>query len=94
MPVQRSERPTDWPGIVLIAVALVSLQIILSRWPNPLTTGSVLRAFAALAWLGATALILFGVWQTSARNRAPLLRLELLRDRYVLSSALIGVLTE
>jgi MFS transporter, DHA2 family, multidrug resistance protein len=91
MPVQRSERPTDWPGIVLIAVALVSLQIILSRGQIDDWFGS--PRIRLLAWLGATALILFGIWQTSARNRAPLLRLELLLDRYVLSSVLIGVLT-
>src|ERR1700757_1046567 len=91
MPVQRSERPTDWPGIVLIAVALVSLQIILSRGQIDDWFGS--PRIRLLAWLGATALILFGIWQTSARNRAPLLRLELLLDRHVLSSVLIGVLT-
>jgi DHA2 family multidrug resistance protein len=46
-----------------------------------------------LAWLAGATLILFAIWQTSSRNRSPLLRLELLRDRYVLSSALIGVFT-
>src|ERR1700691_886311 len=91
MPVQRSDRPTDWPGIALIAVTLVSLQIILSRGQIDDWLGS--PRIPLFAWLGATALILFGIWQTSARNRAPLLRLELLLDRYVLSSALIGVLT-
>jgi MFS transporter, DHA2 family, multidrug resistance protein len=91
MPVQRSERPTDWPGIILIAVTLVSLQIILSRGQIDDWFGSA--RIRMLAWLGAMALILFGIWQTSPRNRAPLLRLELLLDRYVLSSALIGVFT-
>jgi len=91
MPVQRSGRPTDWPGIVLIAVTLVSLQIILSRGQIDDWLGS--PQIRLLAWLGTSALILFGIWQTSPRNRAPLLRLELLLDRYVLSSALIGVLT-
>jgi DHA2 family multidrug resistance protein len=91
MPVQRSDRPTDWPGIVLIAVTLISLQIILSRGQIDDWFGS--PRIRLLAWLGGAALVLFAIWQTSPRNRAPLLRLELLLDRYVLSSALIGVFT-
>jgi MFS transporter, DHA2 family, multidrug resistance protein len=91
MPVQRSHGPTDWTGIVLIAVTLVTLQIILSRGQIDDWFGS--PRIRLLAWLGGTALALFAIWQTSPRNRAPLLRLELLLDRYVLSSALIGVFT-
>ena len=91
MPVQRSERPTDWLGIVLIIVTLVSLQVILSRGQIEDWFGS--PRIRALAWLGATALILFAIWQTSPRNQSPLLRLELLFDRYVLSSVLIGIFT-
>jgi MFS transporter, DHA2 family, multidrug resistance protein len=91
LPVERSERPTDWLGIILIVVTLVCLQIILSRGQIDDWFGS--PRIRMLAWLGATALILFAIWQTSPRNPAPLLRLELLFDRYVLSSALIGVFT-
>jgi DHA2 family multidrug resistance protein len=91
LPVERSERPTDWLGIVLIVVTLVSLQVILSRGQIDDWFGS--PRIRMLAWLGATALILFAIWQTSPRNPAPLLRLELLFDRYVLSSALIGIFT-
>ena len=91
MPVQKAERPTDWLGIVLIGLALISLQIILSRGQIDDWFGS--PRIRLLAWFGATTLVLFAIWQTSARNRAPLLRLELLFDRYVLSSALIGVFT-
>src|SRR6202161_413044 len=80
MPVQRSDRPTDWPGIALIAVTLVSSQVILSR-------GEIDDWFRSprirlLAWLGGAAFVLFAIWQTSPRNRAPLLRLELLLDRH------------
>jgi len=46
-----------------------------------------------LTWTSAGALMLFVVWQASPRNRTPLLRLDLLRDRHVTSSALIGVFT-
>jgi DHA2 family multidrug resistance protein len=91
LPAQRSHRPTDWPGILMIAVTLVSLQVILSRGQIDDWFGS--PRIRLLAWLGGAALVLFAIWQTSPRNRAPLLRLELLRDRYVLSSALIGVFT-
>jgi MFS transporter, DHA2 family, multidrug resistance protein len=57
MPVQRSERPTAWPGIILIAVTLVlvSLQIILSRGEIDDWFGS--PRVRMLGWLGATALI-------------------------------------
>jgi DHA2 family multidrug resistance protein len=36
---------------------------------------------------------LFAFWQATPLNPAPLMRLDLLRDRYVLSSASIGVFT-
>jgi DHA2 family multidrug resistance protein len=91
LPPQPSHRPTDWPGIVLIGVTLVSLQIILSRGQIDDWLGS--PRIRMLVWLGGTTLVLFAIWQTSSRNRSPLLRLELLLDRYVLSSALIGVFT-
>jgi MFS transporter, DHA2 family, multidrug resistance protein len=91
LPVQRSERPTDWLGIILIIVTLVALQVILSRGQLEDWFGS--PRIRAPAWLGATALILFAIWQTSPRNQSPLLRLELLFDRYVLSSVLIGIFT-
>jgi MFS transporter, DHA2 family, multidrug resistance protein len=91
LPVDRSDRPTDWLGIILIVVTLVSLQVILSRGQIDDWFGS--PRMRMLAWLGGTALILFAIWQTSPRNLAPLLRLELLFDRYVLSSALLGIFT-
>jgi DHA2 family multidrug resistance protein len=93
VPVQKAgpSATTDWPGVVLIAVALISLQVILSRGQIDDWFGS--SHIRLLAWLGATAFILFALWQTSPRNHSPLLRIELLRDRYVLSSVLIGVCT-
>jgi len=80
---------TDWLGITLIAVSLISLQILLNRghiddwWESPF--------IRLLSWLSATAFGAFVYWQTSPRNSAPLMRLDLLLDRYVLSAALIGV---
>ena len=82
---------TDWPGIGLIALSLICLQIVLSRGPIDDWLGS--PRIQHLAFAGAASLALFVVWQSSAHNRAPLLRLDLLRDRNVVASALIGVFT-
>src|SRR6185436_15832023 len=66
----------DWPGIALLGVGLVALQIILSRGEIDDWFGS--QHIQALAWLSAVSLGLFFVWQTSAHNPSPLLRLDLL----------------
>jgi DHA2 family multidrug resistance protein len=91
----QSEHPssaaTDWLGIVLIALALISLQVILSRGQIDDWFGSPL--IRLLAWASAACFVLFVLWQSSRRNRAPLLHLDLLRDRNVMSAALIGVFT-
>jgi MFS transporter, DHA2 family, multidrug resistance protein len=91
--VQRTERlaATDGPGIILIAIALVSLQIILSRGEIDDWFGS--SHIRTLSWISASAFIAFVLWQSSTRNPSPLLRLDLLRDRNVMSSALLGVFT-
>jgi DHA2 family multidrug resistance protein len=92
-PGQPSNRviATDWPGIALIAVTLISLQVILSRGQIDDWLGSL--HIRILAWLSASSLVLFVVWQRVPYNRTPLLRLDLLRNRNVMSSVLIGVLT-
>ena len=82
---------TDWPGITLLAIALISLQIILNRGEIDDWFGS--PHLRLLAWTGTAALLLFVAWQASPANRTPLMRIELLRDRRVMSSALIGVFT-
>ncbi len=80
---------TDWLGMVLIAIALISLQIILSR--GELDDWLEAPQLRALAFASTAALVLFVLWQYSAANRTPLLRLDLLADRNVVSSVLIGV---
>jgi DHA2 family multidrug resistance protein len=82
---------TDYIGIGLLAAALISLQIILSRGPIDDWFGS--SFIQALAWIGVVALALFVFWQSSPSNRSPLLHIDLLRDRNVMSSALIGMCT-
>jgi MFS transporter, DHA2 family, multidrug resistance protein len=93
VPRPASERAvaTDWPGIALIAVALISIQVILNRGEIDDWFGS--PHLQLLAIISACSLVLFIAWQASAANRTPLLRIELMRDRNVLSSALIGVFT-
>jgi MFS transporter, DHA2 family, multidrug resistance protein len=80
---------TDWPGIGLIAVALISLQIVLSRGEIDDWFGS--RFIRTLTWTGAASLAVFLWWQYSVRNRAPLIDVVLMRDRHVVSSVLIGL---
>jgi DHA2 family multidrug resistance protein len=80
---------TDWLGIALIAVTLISAQIILSRGPIDDWFGAPNIQY--LAWAAGLSFAGFVVWQMSPRNAAPLVSLTLLRDRYVLSSALIGI---
>lgn len=80
----------DKPGIVLIGVAVICLQVMLSRgeidgwFESPFIHG--------LAWTSLLALLLFIGWEASPRNRYPLLRLELIRTRPVLSATLLGIL--
>jgi DHA2 family multidrug resistance protein len=80
---------TDWPGIVLLALALISLQIVLNRGQIDDWFGSPL--IRNLAAISAVALSLFLLWQYSPNNGAPLLDLGLIRDRRVVSSILIGL---
>jgi DHA2 family multidrug resistance protein len=79
----------DWPGILLVGLGLAALQIVLSRGEIDDWLGA--PNIRALAWVSAVSLGLFVVWQSSARNPSPLLRLELLADRNVIAAAAIGV---
>lgn len=81
----------DWFGILLIGMALGTLQIVLNRGEIDDWFGSAtIRALTAISLIS---LALFVLWQNSSRNRAPLICLDLLRDRYVMSAALIGIFT-
>jgi MFS transporter, DHA2 family, multidrug resistance protein len=93
LPPERHPRlvETDYGGIALLASALVSLQVLLNRGQIDDWFGSTF--IQALAWTSAISLALFVFWQASPLNRTPLLRLELMADRRVLSSALIGIFT-
>jgi MFS transporter, DHA2 family, multidrug resistance protein len=80
---------TDWLGLTLVGLILVSLQIVLNRGEIDDWFGSFL--IRLLAWTSAASLVAFVWWQFSPRNAAPLLDLSLLRNRPVMSSVLIGL---
>ena len=94
-PLPPSETPrvigTDWLGIVLIAISLLSVQIVLNR--GDVDDWLESPHIRLLCWISVTAFVAFLWWQTSPSNRVPLLCLELLRDRHVMSSVLIGIFT-
>ena len=79
----------DKLGIGLIGVSVVSLQIMLSRGEIDDWFGSPL--IRGLAWISVLALLLFICWEASVYNRYPLLRLQLIRTRPVLSSTFLGI---
>ena len=82
---------TDWPGITLLAISLISLQIVLNR--GHIDDWLESPRIRLLSWLSLCAFVGFICWQTSSRNRVPLLWLDLMRDRYVISAASIGIFT-
>jgi DHA2 family multidrug resistance protein len=82
---------TDAAGIVLLAGAIVSLQVILSRGPIDDWFGAPLMR--DLGWVGLACFAAFIVWQATPLNKTPLLDVALMRDRMVLSSVLLGIFT-
>jgi MFS transporter, DHA2 family, multidrug resistance protein len=79
----------DKIGIGLIGIAVIALQIMLSR-------GEIDGWFDSptihwLAWIAVLAVLGFIGWEASERNRYPLLRLSLIRSRPVLSSVFLGI---
>jgi len=88
---EREGAPVDVLGAVLLGIALVALEVVLSRGQIDDWFGSpVLTAFACVA---AIALMLFVVHAFDPGNRYPLLRLSLLRERNVIAAVAIGSLT-
>jgi DHA2 family multidrug resistance protein len=80
----------DGLGIVLLAIALISGQIVLSRGEIDDWFGS--PHIRLLCWIAGASLLLFVVWQLNPRNESRLLRLDLVRDRDVLASIFLGIL--
>jgi DHA2 family multidrug resistance protein len=90
VPLSSDKRSTnaDVPGILLLATALIFGQIVLSRGEIDDWLGST--QIQLLTFISIGALLLFVGWQLSSRNDVRLLRLELVLDRNVLASVLLG----
>jgi MFS transporter, DHA2 family, multidrug resistance protein len=79
----------DKAGIALLAVAVISAQIVMSRGEIDDWFGS--SNIQTLSWVAASALLLFVGWQLSSGNTARLLRLDLVLNRNVLAAIFLGV---
>jgi DHA2 family multidrug resistance protein len=79
----------DKAGIALLAIAVISAQIVMSRGEIDDWFGS--PQIQTLSWIAAGALLLFVGWQLSSRNAVRLLRLDLVRDRNMLAAILFGL---
>jgi MFS transporter, DHA2 family, multidrug resistance protein len=88
-PADRRTRAVDKLGILLLGIALISLQIVLSRGQIDDWFGST--RIQLLTWTGLTALALFAAWELSPRNAAPLLQLRLLSNRNVQAAISLGL---
>jgi DHA2 family multidrug resistance protein len=81
----------DRIGILLLAVALISLQVLLSRGDIDDWFGS--PRMQVLAWTSAIAFTAFLGWQSSRHNTAPLFRVDLVKNRNVVAAIAIGIFT-
>ena len=88
-PSDARTKTVDKRGILLLGIAVVSLQFVLSRGEIDDWFGS--ERIQLLTWTGLIALLLFATWQLSARNAAPLLQLRLLANRNVLAAISLGL---
>jgi MFS transporter, DHA2 family, multidrug resistance protein len=82
-------RGVDKLGIVLLGIAVVSLQIVLSRGEIDDWFGS--GHIQLLTWIGLIALLLFATWQLNPKNTTPLLQLRLLANRNVQAAISLGL---
>ena len=91
-PADQRTTAVDQPGILLLCIALISLQVVLSRGDIDDWFGS--PEIRLLTSVGSIALILFVAWQISPRNPAPLLQLSLMRRRNVQAAVTLGLLAD
>jgi MFS transporter, DHA2 family, multidrug resistance protein len=79
----------DFPGLVLVALGFLSLQLILSRGHIDDWFGS--SHIRLLAVISVAAIVAFTHWERSADNRFPLMDMSLLTNRHVLAAVFIGI---
>ena len=82
-------RNTDFPGLILAAIGVLSLQVVLSR-------GHIDDWFESphirlLAVTSVTAILAFAYRERSTPNRSPLMDMSLLTNRHVLAAVFIGI---
>ena len=82
-------RHTDYQGLILAAIGVLSLQVILSRGHIDDWFGS--SHIRLLAVISLTALVAFACWERSPNNRFPLMDMSLLSNRYTLAAVFIGI---
>ena len=82
-------RHTDYRGLILAAIGVLSLQVILSRGHIDDWFGS--SHIRLLAVISLTALVAFACWERSPNNRFPLMDMSLLSNRYTLAAVFIGI---
>ena len=83
------EQRADLLGIALLLMGICALQTVLSRGEIDDWFGS--NRIVLLTTIGVACNLLFVAWQFAPRNRNPLLHLAQLRDRGLLSAAVLGV---
>ena len=90
-PISPRLRHTDWRGLLLLAVCILSLQVVLSRGHIDDWFGS--SRIRILSLISAVALVAFIYWHRSPRNLYPLMDASLIKDRNVIAAASIGICT-
>ena len=88
-PADARATSADTPGIMLLGIGLVSLQVVLSRGEIDDWFGS--PRIQLLTWTGMIALLLFVAWEINPRNPTPLLQLRLIRNRHVQAATSLGL---
>jgi MFS transporter, DHA2 family, multidrug resistance protein len=83
------EHSLDILGVALLLMGICTLQTVLSRGEIDDWFGS--NGIVFLTTVGVACNLLFVAWQFAPRNRQPLLHLAQLRDRGLLSAAVLGV---
>jgi MFS transporter, DHA2 family, multidrug resistance protein len=82
-------RHADFPGLILMAIGILSLQIVVSR--GHIDDWLESTHIRLLTVISVTAIAAFVYWERSPKNRVPLMDMSLLRNRNVLAAVFIGI---
>jgi len=81
-------RNTDCMGLLLAAIGFLALQLLLSRGHIDDWFGSM--HIRTLAVVSAIAIVAFAVWESSPRNRFPLIDVSLFKSHHMMAAIFIG----